>query len=701
VPFAVKQIATACRICGARCGLIVLVEGNRIIDVRGDKEHPISRGFTCIKGRSLGELHHHPNRLNYPLVRRNDDFVRVSWEEALAEIAGTLRRILDESGPDAIGIYWASGGNSTLGYVGPRGFLSAIGSGTFFSASSIDLPSKYVVEYEMTRLPRYVVPLADLAHTDCLLLLGTNPAVSMGHDYAAPMGLGAIREIRKRGGTVVAVDPRETESARLADLHVRVRPGSDPFLLQAMLRVIVDEGLADASYVRRHCSGLEALVECVRSRPVEPLAELCGVPAAAITDIARRFGTAKSAVAIAGTGLTFGPFANVAIWLQWCLNAITGNLDSRGGMFFNRGVLNPITPKPSARSLYSGRQSRVRDVRSLNDEMPSSALADEILTEGPGRIRALLVHGGNPLMVVPNQRRAIEAFQRLDLLVSMDIFLNQTANYAHFILPGVDQLEREDLSIIGEQIYPLPFAQVYQQAVESKHERRNEYETYRALLRLMGIGDDSLKPEKETIEHMCRRSEIPLEELRQLPHGKVMGEPPYGWLLAGLQTPDGKLDLAPELLTNEFRRMWREQPARDTEAPAEDERFPLRLANRRMLQVFNSWLSNLPSIAPRAPVNPLLVHPNDAALYGLSDGGRAVVESAAGQVTASVQVTTEIGPGVVSLPHGWGSPEADSDGDDWRGGNVNLLTDDRDGIDPVTGMPRYTGIPVSVRPVYT
>jgi anaerobic selenocysteine-containing dehydrogenase len=211
------------------------------------------------------------------------------------------------------------------------------------------------------------------------------------------------------------------------------------------------------------------------------------------------------------------------------------------------------------------------------------------------------------------------------------------------------------------------------------------------LLSLMGIGNETMRPEHEAIEHMCRRSEIPLEELRQHPHGKVIGEPSYGWLLAGLQTPDGKLDLTPELLVGEFQRMWQEHPG-----SAVGERFPLRLANRRMLGLMNSWMANMPSIEPRTPDNPLLVHPDDARAYGLVDGAGAIVESGSGSVTATVRVTDEIATGVVSLPHGWGSP--DGKAGDWPGANVNLLTDDRGELDPVHGMPRYTGIPVNVRP---
>lgn len=685
-----RNVYTACRICGARCGLVVSVEDEQVREVRGDREHPVSCGFTCVKGRALGELHHHPDRVNYPLARRDGNLVRISWNEALDEIAARLTAIREESGPDAIAVYWASGGNSTLGYVGPRGFLGAIGSGSFFSASSIDLPSKYVVEYEMTKLPRYVVPLADVANTDCLLLLGTNPAVSMGHDYATPMGRGSLRNLRRRGGTVIAVDPRESESAREADIHLRPKPGSDPYLLQAILRVLFDEDLIDEAYIADHCSNSQALSSLIRSQSVETLAQRCGIPAATVVEVARRFATARSAVAIAGTGLTFGRHANVSVWLQWCLNAITGNFDRKGGMYFNRGVLNPIVPKPSARSLYFGRRSRVRDARSLNGEMPSAALADEILTEGDGRIRALLAHGGNPLIVVPNQERAAEAFRKLDLLVSMDIFQNQTSSFAHYILPGTDQLEREDLSIIGEQIYPVPYAQIYRQAVAPAFERRDEYEVYRELLRRMGIGDSALAPADEAVEHMCRRSAIPLAELSEHPHGKVIGEPEYGWLLAGLQTDDRRLDLAPDLCVEAFERMYAEASSAES-----DGRYPLRLVARRMLPLMNSWMGNMPLIARKTPVNPLFVHPDDADRFGLSHGADALIESASGRVTARVKVTAGVSPGVVSLPHGWG--EGDNDG--WPGSNVNLLTNDREDLDPVTGMPLYTGIPVTVRPV--
>jgi anaerobic selenocysteine-containing dehydrogenase len=685
-----KYVLTGCRICGARCGIVVKVEGDRVISVRGDKEHPISRGFTCVKGRALADLHHHPDRLDHPLARRNGAFERTTWDVAIDEIASKIDAIRKKHGANAIALYWGSyAGLNSLSFWVVRRFMRALGSGSIFSTLSLDAPAKSIVSYEMTGFAKELTPLADWDNTECLLLLGTNPAVSLGHGYAAPMGLAAIRGVKRRGARVIVVDPRITESSREADIHVQPVPGTDHAFLQAVLGVLFKEQAWDALYVDKHCSGLGELRNLVRTRSLSDLARECGVPVKTIEEVARTFASVNSAAAIVGTGLTFAATGNLSVWFAYALNAMTGNFDAKGGVYFNRGLIRPYRTDASRRGVYAGRRSRVRDVESLNGEMPSLAMADEILTDGPGQIRALIAHGGNPVIVMPNQARMEQALNSLDLLISMDIFLSQTAQLAHYVLPGADCLERVDVSNLGETAFPVPFAQIYQRAVEPMGERRNEWTVYAELSKRLGLGlDFEDMTEEEMIASICRESEASVDELVANPHGVVKGEIEYGWILDDFQTPDGRLALAPARLVDEYKRL---------ETPDESAEFPYRLIARRMLSVFNTTLGNVPSAGGRADFNPLLMNRSDAGALGVSDGERVGVRSQTGWLEAIVEVTDEVRPGVVSLPHGWGPLSTEDEGKlGWRGANVNLITDDRTSYNRLTGMPRYTAIPVLI-----
>jgi anaerobic selenocysteine-containing dehydrogenase len=663
-----RSVHSFCRMCNAMCGIVVHVDGDRVARVTGDPAHPVSEGYTCPKGRALPEVHHDPARLEDP-----------SWEQTLDGLAARLAEIIDRHGPGAIGGYrathWAF---DATGRAMAERFFRALPTGQLYSAITVDAPNKTLVPDLITGAP-FLFPVPDWDTTRLLLVVGQNPVVSHGHSVARPNALVALRHLRARGGAIVVADPRTTETARLADVHLPLRPGSDPALLAGLVRAVLAAGAADTAFLA-DCAdpaSVESLGRLVEPFTPEVVADRCGIDRAAVEEVVRRVLTAGRVAVQPGTGVSMGPAPNVGEWLGWALGAVTGSLDRAGGVLFNPGVLRPQEERLVTRPRHSGGTGAPGggpasrpDLRAAYGELPCTALADEI---DAGTLRALFVLGGNPLTTLPDSERLRRSFATLDVLAVCDIRSTETTAVATHVLPVAGQLERADMTSFLDLAFPVPFAQYGPAVVPAPPGRPPMWRIFAGLgrrLGLAGFADAEGETDESLLAAAAGRSCIPWAELVAAPSGVApAGRPGPGWLIPD-RLPRRLLDLAPPELMDQFAA-WQELPAARRVV----------LVNRRELRQTNSMLRD----GHGRPA--LLVHPEDCARLGLADGQTVRVASDHGSTEASVGMTAAIRSGVVSLPHAWGVP------------GVNRLTSATAGVEPLMGMPRFSGIPVEVTAV--
>lgn len=669
-----KQAHSFCRMCQAMCGIVVHVDGDRVVRVTGDPGHPVSEGYTCPKGRALPELHHDPARLDDPL-----------WEHTLDGLASRLADIIDQHGPGAVGAYRATHhAFDAAGRTVADRFFRALPTTQLYSAVTVDAPNKTLVPDLMTGAP-FIFPQVDWEAARLLLVIGQNPVVSHGHVVARPNALVALRRLRARGGAIVVADPRTTETARLADVHLPLRPGSDPALLAGLVRAVLVNGAADAAFLAECAApgSLDLLARLVEPFTPAVVAERCGVSQDLIeVTIALLLAAGRLAVQT-GTGVSMGAAPNAGEWLAWALAAVTGSLDRPGGVLFNPGALRPQEDRLVVRSRHGDPASDPAsrpDLRAGYGELPCTALADEI---DAGNLRALFVLGGNPLTTLPDSGRLARSFARLDVLAVCDIRTTETTAMATHVLPVAGQLERSDLTSFLDLYFPFPFVQYSPPAVDAPPGRPAMWRIFAGLGRRLGLGgfaDLEAETDDTILAGAARRCRVPWESLVASPSGLTPADAPApGWLIPK-RLPLGTLDLAPPELVAQFRA-WQSSPPRPAPSPAGDQ--GLVLVNRRELRQTNSMLRDA-ALPP-----PLLMHPEDSARLGLVSGRPVLIRSSTGSTVAALQVTDSIRPGVVSLPHGWSTP------------GVNHLTSATDGVDPLTGMPHLSGFPVTVTALET
>jgi anaerobic selenocysteine-containing dehydrogenase len=712
-----------CPLCEATCGLAVTIEGDRVIGVRGDRADAFSNGFICPKGASLGALHHDPDRLRSPMVKRDGDWVAVSWDEAFAEIDARLSPIIAERGRDAVAVYAGNPSvhNTSTALYGPV-LYKALGTKNFYTAGTVDQVPKHFSAGYMFGHP-LTIPVPDLDHTQHLLLLGANPLVSNGSLMTAPDARGRLKSIQRRGGKIIVVDPKRTRTAELADEHHAIRPGTDALLLFAMVHVLFADGLVDLRRLAGHISGLDEVRTLARPFTPEAVAPITGLAVRNIRRMTHELATAERAAVYGRLGTTTQAFGTLASWLVDVLNVLTGNLDRVGGAMFPLAAAGQTNATPGRRrGFVSGRwRSRVRGLPEVIGELPVATLADEILTPGEGQVRALITVCGNPCLSTPNAGRLTEALPQLDFMMSLDVYLNETSRHADVILPGPTALQRVHYDIALYQLAVHNVANWTPATLPT--DLPQEWQT---LLRLTGIVtgqgpnadiaalDDFVASEAarragvdvalaagrtgpaRLVDLMLRAGpyDLTLADLEAAPHGIDLG-PLQSRIPDVLGTPSGLIELAPEAITVDVPRLR-----------AELDRVPngqLLLIGRRQLGSNNSWMHNLEPLVRGQNRCTVQVHPDDAGRLGIVDGGIAVVRSRAGKIEVPIEVTDAIRPGVVSIPHGWGH---DADGirasvaAAHAGANTNLLADDTL-LDALSGTAVLNGIPVEIEPART
>ncbi len=712
-----------CTLCEAMCGIAIEVEGPRIVSIRGDAEDPFSRGHVCPKAVALQDLHEDPERLRRPLRRaRAGGFAEVSWDAALEEAAERLHALQRAHGRHAVGVYLGNPnvhGHGAL--IGTQVLLRRLRSRSRFSATSTDQLPQMLAALLMFG-HQLLLPVPDVDRTDYFLMLGANPLVSNGSLMTAPGIERRLKELRARGGSLVVVDPRRTETAALATRHLAIRPGSDAYLLLALLHVIFAERLERPGRALDWSRGWEELRAACAPWPPARAAALTGIDAREIETLARELAAAPSAVAYGRVGVSTHPFGGLCCWLINALNAVTGNLDRAGGAMFASPAVDTVElgTRLGLRGSFARRRSRVRGLPEFSGEWPVAALAEEIETPGEGQVRGLITVAGNPALSAPNGARLERALAGLDFMVSIDPYLNETTRHAHLILPPVSPLERDHYDVVFHLLAvrntakyspalfaPPPGARddfgILLELATRLHARQGH--PWRARLERAVLG--RLGP-TGLVALLLRRGPygagfvpfargLTLARLRRAPHGIDLGALEPG-LPGKLQTPDRRLDLAPPAFLDDLPRL--EQAAAGF-APAHAGNgapAPLRIIGRRDLRSNNSWMHNSERLVKGRERCTLLMHPADAAARGLSHGQRVRVTSRVGAVEVPLAVSDEMRAGVVSLPHGFGHDRPgtrQSRAAAHAGASLNDLTDEQS-VDALCGTAAFSGVPVEV-----
>ncbi|MER5536173.1 molybdopterin oxidoreductase family protein [Streptomyces mirabilis] len=731
-----------CPLCEATCGLTLTIEGTRVTGARGDRDDVFSKGFICPKGASFGAADGDPDRLRTPLVRTDGELREATWQEAFDVIAAGLGPIVEQYGPHALGIVLGNPNVHTMaGALYPPVLLTALRTHNVFTASTLDQMPKHVSS-GLLYGDANAIPVPDLDHTDHLLLIGANPLESNGSLCTAPDFPGKLKALRARGGTLTVIDPRTTRTAKLADRHVTVRPGTDALLLAAMTYVLFEEKLVDLRDLAPHVQDVEDLATAVRDFTPEAASEACDVDADTIRALARELAAAPTAAVYGRIGSCTVPHGTLASWLVDVLNILTGNLDRPGGALFPQAATDK-TPRPAGpgRGFALGRwHSRVSRHPEAKGELPLAALAEEIDTATPegSPVRALIAIAANPVLSAPDGNRLDKALDSLDFMVSVDPYLNETARHADVVLPPpppsqsahhdfafntlavrnqvrynrpavplepgrmaeTEILARLVLAATGmhgadpSAVDAMVIDSTLGKAVQDPHGPVHERDPKELATRLTGESGPErrldmmlrLGPYGEGFG--ARPDGLSLEKLLAHPHGIDLG-PLRPRLPQPLKTRSGKIELLPAPIVDDLPRLraaLRERPA------------AIVLVGRRHLRSNNSWMHNVPALTGGTNRCTLHIHPEDAARLGLADGAAVRVKGAGGEVVAPAEVTDTVRRGVVSLPHGWGHDRPGTRMSHAAldpGVNVNQLLDGSL-LDPLSGTAVLNGVPVEL-----
>jgi formate dehydrogenase len=723
----VETRRTFCRICESLCGLEVSLRDGEVVQIRPDEEHVATGGFACIKGLNQHKMFGSPDRLGHPMKRTGERWERVSWEQALSEIGAKVAALRGERGPDSIAMYvGTAAGFGVLHPIFAQGFMDAVGSKSLYSSATQDCANKFAVSREVYGFP-FTQPFPDVDHTECLIVVGANPVVSKWSFLQVPNPIQRFREIEARGGRVFFVDPRRTESAKVAGEHVFIRPNTDVFFYLSFLNELIANRGVDSARVARHMAGFNSVEKLAQEWPPERTAAVTRIAPERLREMVRAYRSAGSAALYSSTGVNMGTNGSLAFWIQEVINAVSGNLDRRGGTLVGHGIFDFARFGVKHGLLMRNNRSRVGDFGSVNDAFPGGILADEILTPGDRQLRALFVTGGNPLLTMANSGRLKRAFEDLELLVTLDIYRNETGSLAHYTLPCTSPLERPDLPFIFPLMLGLqsrPYLQATEAVLEPNAEQRDEASIYVDLCKAAGLDIFGSRTAQKILEWSGRldrrrrsgRGGLPgvpqelmlslllracregsFEKLLAHPHGRPRPDHSGGDFLGErVVTEDGKVQLAPPALLKATKKLEADF-AREV---ADGDK--LKLITRRAHQTHNSWTHNIGEfVAGSRRTNHLYVHPDDARRLGLADGDLADVTSRTATVRVPVKLLADLMPGSVALPHGWGHQHATglSVASRTTGVNVNLLAaDGPDELERVSGMANLTGIVVEVAP---
>ncbi|HBH23802.1 MAG TPA: hypothetical protein DDY13_10315 [Cytophagales bacterium] len=717
---------TFCRICESLCGLKVHTENDKIVHIEPDKDHVATEGFSCVKGLKQHEMYNSPDRLKYPLKKMPDgSYQRVSWDIALNEIGGKVKKLRKEDGPDSIAMYvGTAAGFGVLHPTFAQGFMTGIGSKSMYASATQDCSNKFAVSRQVYGFP-FTLPFPDISHTNCLIVVGANPVISKWSFLQVPNPIEKLRGLEKRGAKLYFVDPRKTESAQTAGEHVFIRPGTDVFFYLSFLNELIRQNGVDRDKVDLYMEGLEAVESLASEWPAEKTAAVTGIGADVLRQMVTDYINADGAALYCSTGVNMGGNGTLAFWIQEVINAISGNLDKKGGTLVGKGIIDFIKFGVKNGVLMRDDKSRIGNFTSVNDAFPGGILADEILTEGKGQVKALFVTGGNPLITMANSGRLRAAFEQLNLLVTLDIYHNETGSVADYVLPCTDPFQRPDLPFVFPLMLGLqlkPYLQATKAVYPPEGEQRDEASIYLDLARACGVSIFGSPIAQGFFEatrkyHSFRRKKklasLPQESilngllrlsrqksfkfLLKNPHGYVHREhQPGSFLGHRVTTGNQKVHLASNDILDYAGKLDKDF---EKELSQKDK---FKLITKRAVTTHNSWTHNADRmIAKGRDTNYAYLHPADMEELGVEENDLVDISSETNTIRIGVKRLDTLIRKSVAVPHGWGHQHAKglSVANKTKGVNVNLLAaDGPERIDKISGMAHLTGINVDIQP---
>ncbi|MDH1264693.1 molybdopterin oxidoreductase family protein [Pseudomonas sp. GD03944] len=691
----------ACHLCEAICGLTIETQteadgSTRILSIKGDAQDSFSRGHICPKAVALQDIQNDPDRLHQPMRRVGNEWQAIEWDEAFALVAERLSGIQARHGQNAVAVYQGNPSVHNYGLITHSNyFLGQLKTRNRYSATSVDQLPHHLTSHLMYG-HGLLIPIPDIDHTDFMLILGGNPLASNGSIMTVPDVEKRLKAIKARGGRLVVVDPRRSETAAIADQHIFVRPGQDAALLFGVLTTLFDEGLTRTGHLP--VEGLDSVREAVAGFTAEAMSARCGVPAETIRQLARDFAAADKAVCYGRMGVSTQAFGTLCQWLVQLINLVTGNLDREGGVLCTEPAVDLVASTSGGH--FNRWQSRVSGLPEYGGELPVAALAEEMLTEGEGQVRALVTVAGNPVLSTPNGRQLEQALDGLEFMLSIDFYINETTRYADLILPPTAPLEHDHYDTTFN-LFAVRNVTRFNEAVLAKPRGAlHDWEIFVGLAKAFAARTGAeLKPTMapdQMIDMGLRfgpygdRSErkLTLAAVREHPHGLDLGALKPN-LAARLKTASKAVEAAPAVLLADLQR-FAAQPV-----PKGDE---LLLIGRRHVRSNNSWMHNYHRLVKGKPRHQLLMNPADLDRRGLADGQRVRVRSRVGVIEVEVAASDEMMAGVVSLPHGWGHARPGVQmaiASEQPGASANDLTDERQ-LDSLSGNAALNGVPVEV-----
>ncbi len=707
----------ACNLCEAICGLEITVnEDNEILTIKGDEKDPFSRGHICPKAVGLKDIYLDKNRLKQPVRRTESGWETISWNEAFDEVASKLKSIQAQHGKDAVGVYQGNPSVHNSGtLLSAPAFLRVLGTKNRFSATSADQLPHHFVSSLMFGHP-LLLPVPDIDRTDFMLIMGGNPLASNGSMMTVPDVANRLKAIQKRGGKFVVIDPRKTETAKIADQHIFIKPATDVYLLLAILNEILtltpspsptERGATHSDELsplsRRGVGGevVSQLKSAIKSYTPEAVASITGIPSETIKNLANDILTAKSAVVYGRMGVSVQAFGGVCQWLINCINIFTGNMDAEGGAMFSQPAFDLWGRAKKGENYFNRYQSAVRKLPEFDGELPVSAMGEDILAGG---IKALFTVCGNPVLSTSNGTQLDTALEGLDFMVSVDIFINETTRHANIILPPTTGLEIAHYDLAFHNLGIRNTAKYSVPLFEKDNNQRHDWEIFEEIKNRLTSEEGAEIPTPKNPEEKLAmamqfgpygKDGLTLQKLKDNPHGEDLGAL-RPCLKEKLLTDNQEINIIPDLLLNDLERV--NLNFQKLLKDSENTKFDLQLIGRRHLRSNNSWMHNTERLVKGRDRCTLMIHPETAANRGIVNLEKVQIESRVGKVEIAVEITDEIMPDVVSIPHGFGHARKGVQLDvavAHAGVSLNDLTDDLL-IDELTGNSAFSGVPVRI-----
>jgi anaerobic selenocysteine-containing dehydrogenase len=689
-----------CNLCEAMCGLKITYKEKKVISIVGDKKDPLSKGYICPKSQALKDLYEDSDRLKTPIKRVENGWEKISWIEAFEEVEHQIKKIQEKYGNDAVATYQGNPNVHNLGsmlYGGP--FLKSLKTKQKYSATSADQLPHHIASLKMFG-HQMLIPIPDIERTDYLLILGANPGASNGSLLTAPGFSQKIKNIQKRGGEVINIDPRYTETSKISSNHFFINPGKDALLLLSLLYVIFEQGIDEKTHLSSHLKGLEEIKEIIKKYPPQKTAAIIGIDSLEIQKIAKNFMNSKTAVCYGRMGVSTQEFGGICQWLINVINIVTNNMDKAGGAMFTEAAIDLVfmTGMQGKVGNFDRYRSRVHDLPEYSGELPVATLADEMIVEGEGQIKMLICTAGNPVLSTPNGKKLEKALEGLDFMVSIDIYLNETSKYANIILPSTNGLETLHYDLVFHQLAIRNTAKLSEVLFEKDENQKHDWQILNELTERITGKKNPLTPEM-MLDNMFKFSSYKAANLSV----KKLKENPSGIDLGALQplltkrifTQDKKINISPKFFIDDLKRLDKELFNTNGE---DKTNYPFALIGRRHLRNNNSWMHNSKLLMKGKNRCTVLMCPKDANNLSITNHQKIRITSNVGSIELPVEISDEMKEGVLSIPHGFGHNRQGTKiklAEENAGESINDLTDDYN-IDKLTGNVNFSGTRVKV-----